>query len=226
MPAPGSVVLKVSGGLLTPPRAEYISRLAGVVRRLHSSGLGVVVVVGGGSDARARIAALRELGVREAVLDVVGIWSARLNALTLAAALYPLSPLRVPESLEEVLTYVAEGLVPVVGGFQPGQSTNAVAAMIAEALGGVLVNMLRDVAGVYGEDGRVIERIDYEGLRRLISSKPQVAGGYELFDHVALNIVERSGTPVYFVDGREPEAVLRVVLEGERRGTLLAPRGG
>lgn len=215
-----SVVVKVSGGLLSPARPGYIARLASALREARDAGYRLAVVVGGGSLARERIAALRELGVAEAMLDMVGIWASRLNALTLAAALYPTSPLRVPVSIDEALDYVALGLVPVMGGLQPGQSTNAVAAALAEAMGAPLVNMLRGVPGVM-LGGRPAERLSYGDLEGVIEGKDQVAGGYELFDKVALEIVRRSGVKVYFIDGEDPSRLTSLLLEGRLEGTLV-----
>ncbi|GAB6148633.1 amino acid kinase family protein [Stetteria hydrogenophila] len=213
------VVVKVSGSLAESE--GYVARLAGVVRDLRRRGVSLAVVVGGGSTARRRISELRAAGVPEAVLDVVGIWAARLNALTLAAALWPLSPLRVPASLEEALDHVAAGLVPILGGLQPGQSTNAVAVALAEALRAPLVNLLRGVPGVIVE-GRVAARLSYDELERVVSGKPQTAGGYELFDHVALSMARRSGVRLYFIDGSDPERLKRLVLGEAREGTLVS----
>jgi len=116
----------------------------------------------------------------------------------------------------------------VMGGLQPGQSTNAVAASAAEAVGArVLVNMLRGVDGVYtprpGVPGaRRLDRLTYDELWRLLEGAGQEAGGYALFDHVAISIARRSSILVYFVDGLEPE-VLERVAAGEAVGSLVGP---
>jgi uridylate kinase len=224
----GRLVVKVSGSLVSPPEQGYLSRFASTIRRLVSSGCRLVVVTGGGPLARDYIRAARSLGVPEALLDVIGIYASRLNALTLASVLQPLAPLRVPTSIEEAATLAQAHPVVVMGGLQPGQSTNAVAAAAAEALGArVLVNMLRGVDGVYtpypGAPGaRRLERLTYGELWRLLEGAGQEAGGYALFDHVAISIVRRSSILVYFVNGEEPE-VLEVIAAGESAGSLVGP---
>lgn len=215
----GRVVVKVSGSLMDSVEG-YVPRLAAVLRELRTAGVELAVVVGGGSTARRRIAELRSIGVPESLLDVVGIWSARLNALTLAAALWPLSPTRIPESLEDALDHLAKGLIPVLGGFQPGQSTNAVAVAVAEALKAPLVNLLRGVPGVLVE-GRLAERLSYDEFEEILSSKPQTAGGYQLFDHVALKMARRSRVKLYFINGEDPTRLKRLVLDGKLEGTLI-----
>ena len=222
------IVVKVSGRLLSPPRPQYLRRLREAL--LRSADIRpVAVVTGGGPLSREYISALRELEVPEALLDVMGINAARLNALSLALALYPRSPPRPMVTLEEALEALSRGSVPVLGGLQPGQSTNAVALSLAEALRAeVVVNMLSGVAGVYNpppgrEGSRLLERVSYEEMESLISQFPQLAGTYELLDRVALQIAMRSKVRVLFVNGEEPSVVERVS-RGERVvGTLMGP---
>lgn len=223
------LVVKVSGSLLSPPRPEYLASLAETLRELAEGGCRLVVVAGGGPLAREYIEAARRLGVSEAALDVLGIRASRLNALLVASALYPLAPLRVPESVEEAASLAAVYRVVAMGGLQPGQSTNAVAASVAEAVGSrVVVNMLRGVDGVYypapGAPGaRRLERLTYDDLWRIIEAASQTAGGYELFDHVAISIAKRSSLLVYFVGGDDP-SILKLVASGREAGSLVGPR--
>lgn len=221
------VVVKISGRLMSPPRPDYLRALSAAIRALRKE-MGLAIVVGGGSLARDYISALRELGVPEARLDIVGIEAARLNALALSFVLYPLSS-GVARTVEEALHNAASGLIPILGGLQPGQSTNAVAASLAEALGAkTLINMLAGTDGVYvpppGQPGsRLVEEISYDEMAELIGSYPQLAGRYELLDHVALTIARRSSLEVVFVNGERPEALIKAA-RGERVGTILRGR--
>ncbi|MCX8196391.1 MAG: UMP kinase [Acidilobaceae archaeon] len=220
------VVVKLSGRLLSPPRAAYLRALRDSL--LRASALRpIAVVAGGGPLSREYISALRELGVPEALLDVMGINAARLNALCLSLALYPRAPPRALATLEEAAEALARGFIPVMGGLQPGQSTNAVALSLAEAVGAKLViNALAGVEGVYdgppgSEGSRLLERVSYEEMEALVAKNPQVAGAYELMDHVALSIARRSSIRVLFVNGEEPALIERAI-RGERVvGTLL-----
>ncbi|MEN2999375.1 MAG: UMP kinase [Acidilobaceae archaeon] len=226
--APDPIVVKLSGRLLSPPRPAYLRQLREALLR-SAEVRPLAVVTGGGPLSREYIAALRELGVPEALLDVMGINAARLNALLLSLTLYPRSPPRPMLTLEEAAEALAIGLIPILGGLQPGQSTNAVALSLAEAVGAELVvNMLSGIAGVYspppGKEGsRLLERISYEEMESLISQFPQLAGTYELLDHVALRIAKRSSLRVLFVSGDEPEVVERASRGEKVRGTLMGP---
>ena len=221
-----AVVVKVSGSLVYPPRSGYLESLRSLVERLLENYNKVGLVIGGGALAREAIEALSPIRKEEAILDVVGIQASRFNALIVALALYPLAPPRVAVSIEEALDYSARYPVVVLGGLQPGQSTNAVAASLAEALGAkVILNLLKDVDGVYtpapGVPGsRRLERLSYPEMRRIIERMTQAPGQYTLFDRVALDIVERSCIRVIFTDGANPLLALEA-LEGGRPRTVL-----
>ncbi len=220
------IVVKVSGSLMDGIEPDYYGRLASALARLQREGYRIAVVVGGGSLARRGIGMLRSLGATQGLQDLAGIAASRFYAQILALALYPNAVLHVPDTLEKVLDTLSGGRIPVVGGFQPGQSTNAVAASIAEAVGGLLVNLLKDVDGIYSGapgEGRLLRRLCYSDLRRIIEGFEQEPGGYTLFDHVALDIVERSGTRVVFVNGADPTVIVEVARDPLGRGSFMGP---
>lgn len=220
------LVVKISGRLLYPLHSSWLMELRDSV--LESIAITrIAIVTGGGPLAREYIQALRGIGVSESLLDSVGIRVSRLNAFTIALALSPHASLKIPESIEEAVEIARRGLIPVVGGLQPGQSTNAVSLSLAEALGAkTVVNLLADIDGVYkpppGLPGsRMVERISYSEMEELISKHPQVAGAYELFDIVALKLAQRSGIKVFFTSGKNPRVIFSYVRGEKVRGTLL-----
>ncbi len=220
------VVVKLSGSLVSPPRTYYLSSLNEVIVKLTKEISQIGVVVGGGPLARDYIKPLRELEVPEAVLDIIGIEAARLNALLLASILYPLSPLRVPRSIEEALDVLSDKKIVVMGGLQPGQSTNAVAASLAEAIkADILINLLSDIDGIYSPAPGVpgakrLERLSCEEFYELVKELSQKAGSYELFDHTAIQIIRRSRIPVYFAHGQDPNIIIDII-KGRAEGTLV-----
>ena len=222
------MVFKLSGSLVYPPRPDYLRGLRAVVERLVGDGYSVAIVVGGGRVARELIAAAREVGVGQWGQDLLGIGASRLNALLLAHVLRPLSLPRVPVSLEDAVEYVMSGRVPVMGGLQPGQSTNAVALLLAEALGASrVVNALRGVAGVYDRDpgqpgARLLPRLSLDELERIVEGYPQEAGRYSLIDHLAIQVARRSRIPIIFVDGERLDQ-LEAAARGEPVGSQVLP---
>ncbi|KSW10707.1 hypothetical protein CF15_07940 [Pyrodictium occultum] len=220
-----TVVVKISGKHVNPEKPGMVRRYAEVLRLLSREGYRLAVVVGGGPVARAYIAAAEEAGAGKAFQDMLGIEAARLNARLLAAVLQPEAYPEPPRSLWEALEAAATGRILVAGGFQPGQSTAGVAALLAEALGAELLVLATTVEGVYTADprrspeARLIPRLSYGELRRVLEQSLE-PGRYELLDPLALSIVERSRIPVRVVDGSDPWNVARAV-RGEQVGSLI-----
>jgi len=222
------VVVKISGSLVYPPRPDYLSRLTGVLLSLRDHAR-LAVVVGGGGISREYINAGARLGLNKGMQDLLGIHASRLNARILAYALQPFASPRIPEALEEAITLFDMGLIPVLGGLQPGQSTNAVALSLAEAVNAdIVINLLRGINGVYDrppneEGARLLGRITLCTLENIIRHYHQEPGRYELLDHTALQIAKRSKTPILFTNGEDPEILAKIILEGEQPGTLVEP---
>ncbi len=221
-----TLVIKISGSLLYPPRESYLITLKESILELLNKFEFIGIVSGGGPLARDPIKVLRNFDVPESMLDVIGIEAARFNALVLAQSLYPLALPRVPRTLEEVLEARKSWRVVVLGGMQPGQSTNAVSVALADAIKSkLIINMLSDVDGIYipapGVPGAVkVNRMSCEELYELVKNAPQTAGSYELFDHTAINLLKRSKISVRFVNGQNPKVVLDA-LSNEGIGTLV-----
>lgn len=224
---PATVVVKISGKHVNPDKPGMVKSYAEVLRRLHEEGYRLAVVVGGGPVARAYIAAAREAGANRALQDMLGIEAARLNARLLAAALHPDAYPEPPRSIWEALEAAATGRIVVAGGFQPGQSTAGVAALLAEALNADLLVLATTVDGVYtadprrSPDAKLIPRLGYGDLRSVLEQSVE-PGRYELLDPLALSIAERSGIRVRVVNGSDPENVARAA-RGEEVGSLVAP---
>ncbi|MEM1873329.1 MAG: UMP kinase [Acidilobaceae archaeon] len=224
------LVVKVSGRLLNPPSPQWLEELRRSVEESLAR-VRLAFVVGGGPLARSYIQALRPLGVPESLLDSIGVKASRLNAYALALSLQPYASLKVPETVEEAVEEARRGSVPVMGGLQPGQSTNAVSVSLAEALRArVVLNLLADIDGVYvpppGRPGsRLVEWLTYEEMEKLISEYSQIAGAYELFDLVALKIAERSGVKVFFTNGRNPRVIASYARGEKIAGTMLGASG-
>ena len=216
------------GGYLFPSglNVERIREFSAVLKRLRDDGHGLVVVTGGGFNSRTYINAARRLGGDESYCDEVGIRFARLNAQLLISALgndvYP----QIPENVEELRSFCQSGKIVVMGGLQPGQSTNAVAAVAAEVVGAEMLINATDVDGVYTSDPKLdpsakrLEEVSVEDLLRLVLGMGTSAGGYKLLDPVAVKIIGRSRIPTVIINAENPEDLVRAV-EGKKVGTRI-----
>ena len=208
--------------------SKIISVYAELFRKLRAEGHRIVVITGGGGEARKYIAVARELGGSEFACDLLGIDVSRLNAKLLITKLGDDAYPEAPTSLGELRKAFEGGKIVVAGGLQPGQSTNAVAALAAEAIQADLFINTTDVEGVYTADPKVdnnAKKLDSIGTDELLKHSLNGefhAGSYELFDPIAIKIVERSRIPTRIIDGRKPENIIRVI-KGEALGTLVKP---
>ncbi len=153
-----TVVLKLSGSLFFSNEFE---RIAAILRNIlrQKKNIRLVVVAGGGQIARDYIAVASKLGADQASLDEIGIQVSRLNGMVLISALGNLAHASVPTSLAEVVEALElpKNRVVVVGGLHPGQSTNAVAALIAERVRAERFINATDTDGVYTKDPEKIK---------------------------------------------------------------------
>jgi len=208
--------------------AQRISGYVKILKKLKGEGHELVVVTGGGANARLYINAARKLGANESLCDELGIEAAKLNARLLIAGLGEDAYPNAPESVGDIGTAFESGKIVVLGGLMPGQSTDSVAAMVSELIGASLLVKATDTDGIYTADpkkdpkAKKLDEISCVKLREMLLRLPMGAGEYDLLDPVALRIVERSKIPLWVVDGRKPENIERVV-KGERIGTLVKP---
>ncbi|HLY76695.1 MAG TPA: UMP kinase [Thermoplasmata archaeon] len=209
--APAPVVLSMGGSVLVTgdEDARFLPELATLLRRL-SGEFPLVVTAGGGRVARDYIRLGRALGLTETELDELGIDVSRLNARLLASVIGPPCPAHPPTSLAEAVREAHRSSIVVLGGTEPGHTTDGVAGLLAERLRARrLVNATR-VPGLFERDprkdptARRIDRLDYAGFRRMIdASVAGTAGQQFVFDRLGLESLARAQIPLRIVQGRD-----------------------
>jgi uridylate kinase len=225
-----NVTIKLSGHVLfpsldaTPDLKGYVA----AIRKIKTKGHSPFVVVGGGEPARHLIKVARMNGADESSCDQVGIATANINALILIRALGDDAFQYVPRNTDELDRALSSGKIVVMGGLQPGQSTNAVSCILAErSRSGLLINTTT-VDGVYSGDpkkdpaAKKYAEIKVKDLTKILDDLGTRAGEYDLLDPVALKIIQRSRILTKVVDGRDPKNILRAI-EGEDIGTTIVP---
>ncbi|AKA74203.1 UMP kinase [Saccharolobus solfataricus] len=224
-----NIILKISGKFFDEDNVDNLIVLRQSIKELADNGFRVGIVTGGGSTARRYIKLAREIGIGEAYLDLLGIWASRLNAYLVMFSLQDLAYMHVPQSLEEFIQDWSHGKVVVTGGFQPGQSTAAVAALVAEASSSKTLVVATNVDGVYEKDPRIyadvklIPHLTTQDLRKILEGSQSVqAGTYELLDPLAIKIVERSKIRVIVMNYRKLNRIIDI-LKGEEVSSIIEP---
>ena len=220
------VVVSVGGSVLIPGNndSEYISRLAGMLSSVKD-GVQLAVVCGGGRTARYYATTGRELGGDTYQLDIMGIAATRINAQLLGVALGDM-PERVPETAAETARASEPGRIVVMGGTEPGHTTDAVAMMVAREMGADRVVNATAVDAVYTADPRKdpnaekIPRMTIERLGELVY-KEHDASASSVFDPLGVQIARESRIDISMVDGRNVEELRKAILGQPFDGTFV-----
>jgi uridylate kinase len=214
------VVLRIGGSVLIPSEIdrEVLAVLVDQVERIRLTH-GVFLVVGGGKTARRYITAARDYHVTEEILDNLGILSSQLNALLLATCI---SKAELVRDIQEAIH--ARGL-PVLGGTTPGQTTDTVAALLAEAVNAEIMVKVTNVGGIFTADpvkdvtAKKISKMSFKQLKSF-SDKEFEAGISSVIDPVAAAIISRNNLKTIVI-GAEDMKDLERVLKGNHSGTVI-----
>lgn len=225
------LVVSIGGSVLTSNLdPERIRRYASSIQALAEEHT-TYIVVGGGRIARNYITAARDLGANEVECDIIGIDMTRINAKLLIAALdstaYPVPLTSYQDARNAALT----GRVVVMGGLIPGQTTDAVSAVLAEYVGADLLINATSVDGVYTADPNLdskAEKISTMTPSQLVDIVIKInmsAGSNSPLDPLAAKIIQRCGIKTFVIDGREPENINEAAA-GRHNGTLISVSPG
>ncbi len=220
------IVIKVGGSAIAPSlEAKRFSDYAQVIRSLAKDHT-VLVVVGGGTPAREYINVTKELKASNALRDLIGIGVSRLNARLLISAMNDAAYPEPPHDYQEASLAMYSGKIIIMGGVQPGQTTDAVAAILAEYVHADLLIRTTSVDGVYTADPRVdksAKKIDHmtpQQLLELVAKMEMTAGANNIFDMLGAQIIKRSRIPMIVISGQDPHNIIDAV-NGKKIGTLI-----
>jgi uridylate kinase len=222
------VVISLGGSILVPSlEKNRILKYVPVLREIASHHQ-LFVVVGGGGEARRYIDAARTLGIDDGTADEIGILVTRLNATMLVAALGDDAYPRVAESHAEAKKFAEHRKCVVMGGITPGQTTDAVAAVLAERVRASVFINVTSVDGIYSADPKKDKKaVRYDCLTprqliEIVGKAHLVAGLNTVLDIIAARVVERSKIPLVVLDGTDPENLRSAVFSGRYTGTVVS----
>jgi uridylate kinase len=224
------VVVSIGGSVLAPDLdADRVRRHAAAVESIVDAGWEVGAVVGGGGVAREYIHAARELDANEVQLDQIGIDVTRINARLLIAALGDVVDPSPATEYDEAANALRRGDVAIMGGVSAGQTTDAVAAALAEYVDADLLVYATSVDGVFDADPSTdgsatkYDRLTPSELVDVIAPMSRDAGASAPVDLLAAKLLERAGMRAIVLDGTDPTAIASAVLDGDHSGTDIAP---
>ncbi|WP_321429665.1 UMP kinase [uncultured Methanolobus sp.] len=211
------IVLSVGGSILAKElNPDSFKGYADALKELAKEHE-VVIVTGGGAAARDYINIARSTGANEVECDYIGIDITRLNAKLLISALGDAAYPEPPKDYKEAQDKLSSGKIIVMGGVIPGQTTDAVSAILTEYLSANLLIIATAVDGVYSADPRKDpDAVKYETMtaKELVNTvmvTEMKAGSKSPVDPLAAKIIERCNIETIVMDGSNPQDVLKVI---------------
>lgn len=232
---PHPTVLVFGGSILAPaqPRSDHLAQVAARLAAWAERGP-LFVVVGGGVVARTAIDLARRAypeQTDEEALDRVGIHATRLNAATVACYLHAAgadcAPV-VPTSTADAAKLGKRHRVVVMGGTEPGHSTDQVGAELAKAVGAPRLVIATNVNGVYSADPRTdpqahrIDALTYDELKVIIGGTGWgQAGQTGVVDGPAVELLSDAGIETRVVNGHDLDNLQNAVRGGDFMGSTI-----
>ncbi len=234
-PAFKRVLLKLSGEALMGGEGygidtAVVRNVADQVAEVHSRGVQLAIVVGGGNIWRGMAAAAR--GMDRATADYMGMLATVLNALALQDALekkgiqtrvqtaIQMQAVAEPYIRRRAIRHMEKGRVVILaaGTGNPYFTTDTTAALRAVEIGAEALLMAKNkVDAVYDDDPHVNPR-----ARRFteLSYMDAIRMGLRVMDTTALTLCMENRLPIYVFDLENPQNIVRIIY-GDNPGTLI-----
>jgi uridylate kinase len=228
------VLLKLSGESFAGGKSygidiATVKRLASEIKDVHTSGVEIAVIVGGGNIMRGSVAS--KAGIDRASADYMGMLATVINALSLQDALEKMDVVtRVQTAIE--MAAVAEPFIRrramrhlekervvilAAGTGNPFFSTDTAAALRALEIHAEAVLKGTNVDGVYDRDPKLhkdakkLDRVDYMDA---------IKQGLGIMDLTAFTLCQENNLPIVVFDVMQPGTIKRAAL-GEPIGTYI-----
>jgi uridylate kinase len=222
------LVFALGGSVVVPENIDYtyIRRFADFATRLSKKHQ-IVIVVGGGRTARRAISKAKEDGANQVECDYAGIDASRENAKMLIDALDGNANSDVPQDFISAKREFEDGKIVVMGGTEPGHSTDAVAIIIGEYIDANIIFKITDVDGIYDkdpqkfDDAKRYEFLSLDKLQEMVLGLSQEAGKYELVDMVGVKILQRSGIKCIALSGHDFDNIDKAIEGKKFTGTVI-----
>jgi uridylate kinase len=232
-PVFGRILLKLSGeafaGADHNVDVETTATMARQIADVHSEGVSIAVVVGGGNIWRGK--AHEAAGMERATADYMGMLATVINALALQDALERIDvPSRVQTAIamheiaepyirRRAIRHLEKGRVVIfaAGTGNPYFTTDTTAALRAIEVNAQAILKATKVDGIYSADPKKdpnatrFTHVDYLQVLQL---------GLEVMDSTALTLCMDNGLPIVVFDMNVPGNIRRVVA-GEPIGTFV-----
>ena len=221
-------VYSLGGSILAGKDPESLRQYAEALKELAKEHQ-IYVVVGGGRIAREYIEKARALGASGSLLRPDRHRRDKAKLQRCSSQLWATPHLQeIPDTYAKAAQLSQPGKIVVMGGIAPGQTTDAVSALLAEYVHADKIIVATSVDGVYTADpekdpaAKKLETMTPHDLARLAMETEMKAGSRSPVDPLAAKIIERSSIPTAIVLGSQIENLRKGALGGHT-GTEISP---
>ena len=229
------IVIAIGGSLLRPEVEEkhlWLNDLIGIIRERVAAGDRLALVIGGGAPAREGITLAKPLITDDYHLDKIGIAATRLNATIIREAFteggISVSGI-IPTSVNEALQLLDERPVVVMGGTEPGHTTDAVAVRLAASVNAKKCIIATNVAKVFDEDprknpnARSFDNLTHNELQQIVGpAEHKEAGGSSVVDPISVLEASKENLELNIIDGRRINLIKQTILGLDFEGTKIS----
>ena len=229
------IVVAIGGSLLRPEVEEkhvWLNDLIMIIRERVAAGDRLGLVIGGGAPAREGISLAKPLIDDDYHLDKIGIAATRLNATIIREAFteagISVSGI-IPTSVNEAIQLLEERPVVVMGGTEPGHTTDAVAIRLAIAVNASKCIIATNVGKVFNEDPRKnpnaksFDFLTHDELQQIVGpAEHKEAGGSSVVDPIAVSEATKANLELNIIDGRKIERIKHTILGSNFDGTKIS----
>ncbi len=229
------ILLKLSGEILAGEKSfglnmSIVVRMCQDIAILVQNGVQIAMVVGGGNIFRGTNA--DAVNLDRAQGDYMGMLATVINSLALQNALERMGiPTRVQTAIEmreiaepfirrKALSHLEKGRIVIfaAGTGSPYFSTDTAAALRAAEIGADCLLKATKVDGIYDSDP---ERNSEARLLRKVSYMDALQKRLKVMDAAAFSLCMENRIPIIVANIQKEGTLQRIVLEGERIGTLV-----
>ena len=229
------IVLKLSGEALKdvtngePLDPAILKNLALSLKEIHSLGVQICLVVGGGNIFRGLSGS--QSGVDRTTGDYMGMLATVINGLALMNALekegvpvrvqtaIPMEKIAEPFILRRAVRHLEKGriVILVAGTGNPYFSTDTTAALRASELGADAILKATKVDGIYDKDpAKFPDAVKFDRISYLDALEKRLA----VMDSTAFSLCMDNRIPIIVFNMNKPGNIERII-EGQKIGTIV-----
>ena len=229
-----SAVIALGGSLLRPEieeRHKWLEDISRVIESRSGSNLKIGIVVGGGSPAREGINLIKPIIEDLESLDRVGIAATRFNATIIREVFFKSGidiNSTIPKNIDEAIEIFKRHNVLIMGGTNPGHTTDAVAIRLAISYGASKCIIATNVNKVFEEDPKInpdaksYDFISLKELKRIVGPAEHSKAGYsQVVDPIGVDDALKNGLTLNVLDGRDADLIGKCLDGEDFRGTVI-----